>query len=177
VASGVAATRRVGRRRVSQPVDAFGAVLPAGSLAALVHKEEHFPQQEVLENEVSFSTKKRPTASAADYLAINGLWSSLGFDNVIMRIAIRAVKMHRRASVHHTLSPSPHALRLPSVLGCSFSGANLNGAKVVSPNLCCPTHEPPTSKCGGSTISAIQAAQPFLVSPFIVLFSSLILRS
>jgi hypothetical protein len=41
----------------------------------------------------------------AHYFAVNGFGPSLGFDNAIKRIAIRAVEMQRRAFEHHTLIP------------------------------------------------------------------------
>jgi hypothetical protein len=88
-------------------------VSPAGSRAAL---GQRFPQQKVLENEASLPTRKRRTTSLARYLLINGLRSGFGSDDLIKRVAVRAVEMDR-----HDAPTSPKfTSMLTSILARQF---------------------------------------------------------
>jgi len=64
-----------------------------------------FPQQKVLENEASIPTRKRRSTNAAGYLGINGFGPSFSFDQVVKRVATRAVEMRGRGPNHDSWSP------------------------------------------------------------------------
>ena len=55
-------------------------------------------QEKILEDKVSIAARKWRTANAAGYLGIDGFRPGLGFDQVIQRVATRAVEMICRHS-------------------------------------------------------------------------------
>ena len=60
-----------------------------------------FAQQEILADEYPVSPRERPATNAAGYVAIYAFWPCFDFDELIKRIAIRAVEMHCPAFERH----------------------------------------------------------------------------
>jgi hypothetical protein len=51
-----------------------------------------FPQQEILQDKFVIAGSKRRTANQAFEFAVAGFWSDFGFDNLIKRVAVGALK-------------------------------------------------------------------------------------
>jgi hypothetical protein len=51
-----------------------------------------FPYKEIFKDELALAAIERCAASAAFDLAVNGLWTGVGFDNLINRTAVRALE-------------------------------------------------------------------------------------
>ena len=64
-----------------------------------------FPQKEIFADEHAVLARQWPAAFAAAYLTICGFRPSFGFDNVIKRVAMRAVEMNCRGFGRHTQPP------------------------------------------------------------------------
>ena len=50
-------------------------------------------QEKILHDEFSFTSRKWPAAVLAGDLTLDGVWSGFDFDDVIERVAVRAMKM------------------------------------------------------------------------------------
>jgi hypothetical protein len=64
-----------------------------------------FPQKEILQDELPIAGGKRSAANSARYITVNGLWSGFGFDDLIKRVAMRALEMDCRCSDHDMFRP------------------------------------------------------------------------
>jgi hypothetical protein len=61
----------------------------SGRLSPTSNGAFSFPQQEILEHEISFPTGKQAAAGAARQRAVNSFWSGFAFDQLIERVAVR----------------------------------------------------------------------------------------
>jgi hypothetical protein len=85
-----------------QGLPSFGAIVPIGPFPFLDSRS--VPQQEILDHKLTFTIRERTTAGAARYLAIECFRSGFDFDDLIQRIAVRA--MERSLACNHDTPPS-----------------------------------------------------------------------
>jgi hypothetical protein len=62
-------------------------------------------QQEILDRKFAFAPRKRATAGAARYLTVDGFRTGFDSDDLIERIAVRAIEINTRS--HGALPPLP----------------------------------------------------------------------
>jgi hypothetical protein len=65
-----------------------------------------FPQKKILQDEFPITRRKRSTANATRDITVNGLRSGFGFDHLIKRVAMWALKMECRG-FDHDMPPAP----------------------------------------------------------------------
>ena len=64
------------------------------------------PQKKIFQDELPIAGGKRSAANSARYITVNGLRSGFGFDDLMKRVAMRALEMDCRGS-DHDMSPCP----------------------------------------------------------------------